>query len=672
MRRKSAGRLAALLCATGALLATPLRAAEEAPASPPPAEAFYRHPDVGSASLSPSGRYLGLTSRMKDRRVGLVVLDLQHKGSGKVVAHYSNIDVDQFEWVGDDRLVFDTVDNTGARSKQQGGRWGGLIMVEADGSITRELIQKDWPDGVSERERPGHESLNPLHHLLFVPQRAGQQVVIGQTAFNERRQLTHVTPMTLDVTNNRTRSMAIGAPEHVTQWVFDPNGEPRLGIATHGTESVFYWRAPSTQEWKEISRHDRNNWPYSPAFVGADGTLFVTRSEGPAGTSVLRRFDFGKNAPADEPLIRTAGFDFSGTPVRDDDGRVLGVRVQTDAEATVWFDRRLSQWQKDVDARMPGRVNRISCRRCASDDAVVLVHSWSDQDPGRFALYDPRRQQLEPIAAARPDIDPRRMATLDLHRIQTRDARQMPVWVTLPPGAGKGKPRAAIVLVHGGPWVKHGTWRWDEDAQFLASRGYVVIEPEFRGGRGYGWAWFRAGWKQWGRAMQDDVADATRWAAQQGYADPQKICIAGASYGGYSALMGLARDGELYRCGIAWAAVTDPRILADPHWSDWSDDFVAFGMPQLIGDPEKESALLAEVAPIELAARIKRPLLLAFGGVDRRVTPVHGTRLRAALREAGNEPEWVDYADEGHGWLKEANRADWARRMETFLAKNLQ
>lgn len=670
MQSIRAGRLAALLCAAWCGLAAPAKAADEAAVLP--AEAFFRHPDIGDARLSPSGRHLALTSRMKDRRVGLVVLDLQRKGSGKVVAHYSDIDVGRFAWVGEERLVFDTVDVTHAAGSQKGGRWGGLIMVAADGSATRELIQKDWAQGVTERERPGHESLNPLHYLMQVPQGGGNEVVIGQLAFNARRELTHVTPMQLDVTNNRTRSLALGAPDHVRHWVLDAGGEPRVGLAAHGNESVYYWRAPGSKEWKELSRHDRLQWPYAPEFVGADGTLFVTRAEGPAGTSVLRRFDFAKNAPADEVLIRTAGFDVDADPVHDDDGRVLGVRVWTDAETTVWFDKRLAQWQKDVDARMPGRVNRISCRRCGADDAVVLVRSWSDQDPGRYALYDPQRKQLEPIAAARSDIDPRRMATLDLHRIKTRDDREMPVWVTLPPGAGKGKPRAAVVLVHGGPWVKHGAWRWDGQAQFLASRGYVVIEPEFRGSQGYGEAWFRAGWKQWGKAMQDDVADATRWAAQQGYADPQKVCIAGASYGGYSALMGLVRDPDLYRCGIAWAAVTDPRILADPAWSDWSDDFVTYGMPQLIGDPEKDGAALAAVAPVELAARIKRPLLLAFGGQDRRVTPVHGTRLRAALREAGNEPEWVDYADEGHGWLKEGNRADWARRMEAFLGKHLK
>lgn len=671
MRTIDPRRLAAALCAAWTLLlAVPLKAADDT--AMPPAETFYRHPDIGAASLSPSGRYLALTSRMKDRRVGLVVLDLQRKGSGKVVAHYSDIDVGQFEWVGDERLVFDTVDISRALGDQKGGRWGGLIMVEADGSITRELIHKDWPQGITEREGPGHAALNPLHYLLAVPRRDGNEVVIGQMAFNERRQWTHVTPMRLDVTNTRARSMALGAPDHIEQWVLDPNGEPRVGIATHGGETVFYWRAPKSTEWKELSRHKGYMAPYWPEFVDTEGALFVTRSEGPAATSVLRRFDFAKNAPADEPLVRAVGFDFRGDPVYDDTGRILGIRIRTDAETTVWFDRRLAQWQKDVDARMPGRVNRLDCRRCAADDAIVLVRSWSDQDPGRFALYDPQRKALDTIGAARSDIDPRRMATLDLHRIKTRDGLEMPVWVTLPPGAAKGKPRPAVVLVHGGPWVKHGAWQWDADAQFLASRGYVVIEPEFRGSRGYGQKWFQAGWKQWGLAMQNDVADATRWAAQQGYADAQRICIAGASYGGYSTLMGLVRDGDLYRCGISWVGVTDPRLLADPAWSDWSQDFVAYGMPTLIGDPEKEAAALAAVAPIELAAKIQRPLLLAIGGLDRRVTPVHGTRLRSAMKAAGNEPEWVDYPDEGHGWLKEGNRADWGRKMEAFLAKHLK
>src|SRR5262249_33506883 len=158
------------------------------------------------------------------------------------------------------------------------------------------------------------------------------------------------------------------------------------------------------------------------------------------------------------------------------------------------------------------------------------------------------------------------------------------VWLTLPPGLPAGQPAPAVVLVHGGPWVRGGHWHWDPMAQFLASRGYLVIAPDFRGSTGYGHEHFRAGWKQWGLAMQDDVAAALLWAQKQGLAD-RRACIAGASYGGYATLMGLARHPELYRCGIAWVGVTDLMLLA--RGETWVVDDIGrwgrqYALPQML------------------------------------------------------------------------------------------
>jgi len=173
--------------------------------------------------------------------------------------------------------------------------------------------------------------------------------------------------------------------------------------------------------------------------------------------------------------------------------------------------------------------------------------------------------------------------------------------------------------------------------------------------------------------MQDDVADALDWAVAQGWVDAKRVCIAGASYGGYATLMGLVRNPELYRCGVAWVAVTDPQLLFEGFWrNEMSEEARMYSIPVLIGDPKADAAALAAASAVGQAARIKAPLLLAFGGLDRRVSLEHGTRMRTALRAAGQEPEWIVYADEGHGWQKEANRIDFARRMEAFLAKYLK
>jgi dipeptidyl aminopeptidase/acylaminoacyl peptidase len=200
-----------------------------------------------------------------------------------------------------------------------------------------------------------------------------------------------------------------------------------------------------------------------------------------------------------------------------------------------------------------------------------------------------------------------------------------------------------------------------------------VLEPEFRGSTGFGHAHFAAGHKQWGRAMQDDIADAARWAIAQGIADPKRICIAGASYGGYATLMGLAKDPDLFRCGVNWAGVTDLNLLYTGQWafSDLSEDYKAYGMPDLIGDPVKDADMLKASSPITHAARITQPLLMAYGAADRRVPLQHGLAFRDAVSSHNKQLEWVVYQDEEHGWSQAKTRIDFWGRVEKFLAKHI-
>lgn len=250
-----------------------------------------------------------------------------------------------------------------------------------------------------------------------------------------------------------------------------------------------------------------------------------------------------------------------------------------------------------------------------------------------------------------------------------RDGRDLPVWITRP--AGSTGPLPAVVLVHGGPWARGGTWDWRPQQQFLASRGYLVIEPEMRGSAGYGQAHLEAGFKQFGQAMQDDVADALLWARQAGLAD-ERACIMGASYGGYSALMGLVRHPDLYRCAVASLAPADLDLLVEG--SFWVDDDYAAArekvIPERLADPKKDAAMITANSPMKQAARIKAPVLLAYGELDKRVPLKHGERMRDALKQAGNPPEWVTYR-EGHGFQALPNQLNYYARVEAFLAKHL-
>jgi dipeptidyl aminopeptidase/acylaminoacyl peptidase len=199
----------------------------------------------------------------------------------------------------------------------------------------------------------------------------------------------------------------------------------------------------------------------------------------------------------------------------------------------------------------------------------------------------------------------------------------------------------------------------------------VVIEPEFRGGDGFGLRHLEAGYKQWGLAMQDDVTDATRWAIKEAGVDPKRICIAGASYGGYAALMGLVREPELYRCGINWVGVTEPEYLFSLSWSDLPEDWKRHGLRTMLGDPQADKERFTATSPLQQAAKIRQPLLLAYGAADERVPLKHGTDFRDAVTRHNRDVEWVSYSDEGHGWGAMETRRDFWTRVEKFLARNI-
>jgi acetyl esterase/lipase len=643
-------------------------------AMPPSAEVFFRPADIRSAQLSPSGRRLALVAHPGGGHNALLVFDLVAGGPPVQAARFKDLDIDDVHWVNEDRLVFDTVDLE--RASGDARYAPGLLSVRADGSELRPLVRLRWREQFTEDRIRDRHLLDPNHRLLHVPDGGGDEVIVGEWRWTATGEPDGVIAKRLNVVTGRARSLARDMPEHGYGWLFDAAGEPRVVTTRRAGRVGVHWRGPGDAAWRQIGDMRAYEQAWWPRAVDAAGRLYVTVPDGPAGTSVLKRFDFRTGAPEAEALVSTPGFDFRGQLVSESPGGpTLGVQVVSDAETTVWFDPRLREVQAKIDKELPGRINRLSCRRCGQPDMVVLVTSFADVDPGRLYIWRAGQAQLQPVGRVLRDVEPAQMATLDLHRIRARDGRDLPVWLTQArpqPGTAPA-PRPAVVLVHGGPWVRGVTWRWHGMAQFLASRGYLVIEPEFRGSTGYGAEHFRAGLKQWGLTMQDDVADALDWAVAQGLADGRRACIAGASYGGYSTLMGLVRHPERYRCGAAWVAVTD--LFLRYQWrtdSDADDETRQHALPELVGDPVADADRLKAASPVQQADRIRAPLFLAFGDRDRRVPLEHGERLRAALIAAGRPPQWQVYAGEGHGGWTLDNQVDFARQLEAFLARHLR
>jgi dienelactone hydrolase len=473
----------------------------------------------------------------------------------------------------------------------------------------------------------------------------------------------------LNTVNGRDDELDV--PTQSRHWVVDPAGELRVAVVVKGAVQELHVRAGGAQAWRKISEGEAYTgqgavWPVQ---LMADGTLYVVTAPKGQDHLALHTMDMATGQVAAKPVIAADGFDLRPSFIASDKA-LLGLRYEVDGEVTSWLDTDLANLQKLVDNSLKATNNRISVPR-RGDSPWVLIEAASDQQPAISFSFNRKERKLLRLGEAMPRIKAPTQGQMDFVRIKARDGLEMPAYLTVPAGAER-KALPLVLWVHGGPWARGGHWRWDAELQFLASRGYAVLQPEFRGSTGFGRKHFEAGWKQWGQAMQNDLADAARWAIAQGIADPKRIAIAGASYGGYAALMGVIRDAELFRCAVSWVGPTDLELLHSARWSDISPEFKLHGFGRLVGDPATESAMLRNQSPLRQAEKVAAPVLLAYGGVDRRVPVEHGRRMRDALKAANKPHEYHEYPSEGHGWATLATRVDFWGRVEAFLGQHLR
>jgi dipeptidyl aminopeptidase/acylaminoacyl peptidase len=628
-----------------------------------PVADFFRTPKISSVRLSPDGRHVAVTVDTAAGRLQLAVIDLGNLSASKVVASFSDVDITRVAWVNAQRLVYSVADLQRADRNIASGLWA----VNNDGSDSRQLINISHAR-VTNSSYVNDRRLSPEWRLHTSLNDRTADVIVEAPAFNNTGAVVTYKLARLDTKTGLTQNLSSGAPEHVMNWLVDDAGQP-VAITTwyQGRFASYLRKNNGWQLWEAVDGYsDLYSMPY---WAGPHNEL-VALSRRKSDNAALFEVNNETLAFADKPLVNTPGYDFNGQLVYDRKaGRLLGVHYETDAQGTAWLDKGMQELQGDVDKLLPGAVNRIDCELCISVP-TVLVTSSADRIPPKYYLYDRESKNLKVLGASRPWIQPGQMGLRDVYRFQARDKRSIPVLVTQPAGKSTG-PRPAVVLVHGGPYERGTHWAWEPAAQFLASRGYMVIEPEFRGSTGYGSAHFRAGWKQWGLAMQDDVADAAQWAVSQGWVDPKRICIAGASYGGYAVLMGLIKTPELYQCGVEWVGVSDIDLMYDIGWSDFSDEWKQYGMPLLVGDQVKDAQQLKETSPLAQAHRLNRPLLMAYGGRDSRVPIKHGTAFRDAVGKTNPNVEWIVYPNEGHGWRELENKVDFWSHVEKFLGRNI-
>ncbi|GGY45865.1 prolyl oligopeptidase [Pseudoduganella albidiflava] len=659
------------------LAASLLTGAHAASAALPPVADFFGPSSFGGAQLSPNGQYVAAKVPGPSGRDRLVVVELA-TSKAQVVAEFSDGDVDDFQWVNDGRLLFDCTDkDVGAGDVNAAP---GLFAVDRDGKNFRQLAQRRS----SFITTPAAAKLLPWHTYML-PQRGAQDsdaVYVRSVSFEPGGAVRSEQLLRLDTRTGR--STGVPMPGSVQNWVLDARGEPRMAITLADGKSTIWLREEdkagdargdmASGKWRAITTFDAwvsSAGGFTPLDFDADGRLYVAARHR-SDKIAIHTFDLAAGKVDPVPRFAVQRYDFSGHLIRSGD-KLVGVRYLGDTYATEWLDADMKALQEKVDALLPGLVNLISLPR-RPEAPFVLVTTYSDMQPRTYFVYNRDTGKLDLLGQSQPKLDATKMGRQHLVTYPARDGLPIPALLTLPHGAKSTDKLPMVVLVHGGPWVRGAVWEWSADTQFLASRGYAVLEPDFRGSTGHGAKHLTAGFRQWGRAMQDDVADGTRWAIEQGVADPARICIAGASYGGYATLMGLIKDPDLYRCGINWVGVTDIKLMYGGSWfhsSDLPAQYIRYGMPRLIGDLDKEAEQLMAVSPVEQASRLRQPLLMAYGGADRRVPRAHGTRFRDAVAATNKDVEWIEYPEEGHGWRLPKNRIDFWSRVEKFLDRNI-
>ena len=297
----------------------------------------------------------------------------------------------------------------------------------------------------------------------------------------------------------------------------------------------------------------------------------------------------------------------------------------------------------------------------------MVVRAASDRDPGTFYLYDAAKQELSELGRARKDIDPKVLSEMRPVRFKARDGWEIPGYLTIPIGRPTTK-MPMLVVPHGGPYGPRDVWGYSDDVQFFASRGYAVLQINYRGSGGYGLEFQLGGYKGYGRKMQDDLTDGVKWCIEQGLADPARVGIYGASYGGYAVLAGLTLTPELYCCGVDYVGVSDierrgmPRTFTGPR-------IFRESMAVRDLDPVKDIAIIRATNPVNHVQNIRAPLFAAYGKNDPRVQFDQWQVLESRLKQHGKTYEIIIKDNEGHGFRNEAGRIGYYAKLEAFLEK---
>jgi dienelactone hydrolase len=643
--------LPALLCA--ALLSLHSLAA----AGPKVPLAAFVHDDMFShPRLAPDGKHIAVTARVPsgDRTVPVLMIyslpELQMTGAIRMPVFQVPVD---YRWVSVSRLVVTKGIELGSREKPVAT--GEVLALDVDGGKQEYLYGYDMFHSSRRGDRYGDD--HGYGVLQGVSHKLDGHLFLASHLWRGSHSLLYDVDSTA-----ATRKLLADLPLPGLGFVIQHDGVPRFAYGTgEDGYAALFRHDDATDTWK--LQTERRGRLFDPIAFDLDDTTFTALSSPEGGPIKLvreRMADGMRKVLFDNPVGSVEGVQYKANRSPFAAWSSIGVPQPR------YFD------ENDPDAKLhklltqqfPGSV--VNFINFTADGNQLLFGVSSDRDPGSYYLFNRTTGKADLLFSTMEAINPDEMAERRPISFPTRDNHTLYGFLTMPAHPAGTKP-PLVIMPHGGPHGPYDRWYFDNDAQFLASRGYAVLQVNFRGSGGRGVNFEHAGYRQWGGKIQDDLVDGLKWTIAQGEVDGKRVCAYGASFGAYSALMLAARESGLIKCAIGYAGVYDLNLMIESDEVQQDKRMQVF-VKRFLGTDKQE---LDRFSPVALAAQIKAPVLLIHGGKDKRAPVIHAEKMRAALVNTGNAPEWFLAPNEGHGFYDNANVTAVYQKLEAFLEKNI-
>ncbi|MBP9583213.1 MAG: S9 family peptidase [Ignavibacterium sp.] len=597
-----------------------------------PMKDFFRNVEKRSYQISPNGDYLSFMQPVNSR----MNVFIQKIGEDKTtqVTFATERDIAGYFWKGNNRIIY-IQDSKGDENFR-------LFGVDRDGKNQKDLTPFD-------KVRAGIiDDLedNPTEMLI---------------------QMNKENPQVFDVyrINVNTGDMKTVAknPGNITGWQTDHDGKLRIAITTDGVNSTVLYRDNEEQEFSPLLTTTFKE-TFSPLFFTFDNKNLYVSSNIDRDKAAIVEYDIA-NKKEVKVLYQNPDYDVNGLNYS------RKRKVIEFANYTGWkreyhfFDDETKNIYNDLASKLPGKELAITGNNKNEDK--LLVRTYSDKSLGAYYFYDVNSKDLKKLTDVSPWLNENDLSDQKPITYKTRDGLTIHGYLTLPKGVDP-KNLPVVINPHGGPWARDA-WGFNPEVQFLANRGYAVLQMNFRGSTGYGREFWEKSFKQWGRTMQDDISDGVKWLVAEGIADPKRIGIYGGSYGGYATLAGLTFSPELYACGVDYVGVSNLFTFQNsipPYWEPFKEMLY-----EMVGHPVKDSVLLYDASPVFHVDNIKAPLLIAQGLHDPRVNKNESDQMVEALKKNGIDVPYMVKDNEGHGFRNEENRFDFYGAMEQFFFKYL-